>query len=93
VSTSADTPPRARIARVSRAPLRWPQRSTSTQNQKRINLSDNRAYEANHRVKDAAGSFTRDEIAKSDSHADHARTTVEVEGNNLVDTLPGRGTE
>lgn len=62
-------------------------------NQKRINMSDNQVHEANHRVKDAAGSFTRDQIAKNDSQADQARTTVTDKGNNLVDTLPGRGTE
>jgi uncharacterized protein YjbJ (UPF0337 family) len=56
-------------------------------------MSDNQADEANARVKDAAGSFTGDHIVKTDSQADQARTTVKEKGNNLVDTLPGRGTE
>jgi hypothetical protein len=56
-------------------------------------MSDNQAHEANHRVKDTAGSFTRDQFAKNDSQADQARTAVEDQGNNLVDALPGRGTE
>jgi uncharacterized protein YjbJ (UPF0337 family) len=56
-------------------------------------VSDNQAIEANRRVKDAAGSFTGDQIVKNDSQADQARTTVKDKGTNLVDTLPGRGSE
>jgi hypothetical protein len=56
-------------------------------------MSDNQAAEANGRVKDAGGSFTADQIAKNDSQPDQARTTVKDKGNNLVDTLPGRGSE
>jgi len=56
-------------------------------------MSDNQADESNGSVKGAAGSFTGDHIAKNDSQADHARTTVTDKGTNLVDTLPGRGSE
>ena len=57
-------------------------------------MSDNQAAaEANRRVKNAAESFTGDQIAKNDNQADQARTTAKDDGNNLVDTLPGRGTE
>jgi hypothetical protein len=55
-------------------------------------MSDNHIDEAKRRVKDAAGSFTADQIL-NDSQADQARTTVKDKGNNLLDTLPGRGTE
>jgi uncharacterized protein YjbJ (UPF0337 family) len=56
-------------------------------------MSDNHIDEAKGRVKDAAGSSTGDQIVKNDSQADKARTTVKDKGNNLLDTLPGRGTE
>jgi hypothetical protein len=56
-------------------------------------MSDNQAAEANGRVKGPAGSFTGDQIVKNDSQADQARTTVTDKGTNLVDTLPGRGSE
>ena len=56
-------------------------------------MSDNQATEANRRVKDAGGSFTGDQIVKNDRQADQARTTAKDKGNNLVDTLPGRGSE
>lgn len=56
-------------------------------------MFDNQADEAKGRVKDAAGSFTGDQIVKNGSQADQARTTVKDEGNDLVDTLPGRGSE
>jgi len=36
--------------------------------------------------------LTADQIL-NDSQADQARTTVKDKGNNLLDTLPGRGTE
>ena len=39
-------------------------------------MSDNHIDEAKSRVKDVAGSSTRDQIAKNDSQADKARTTV-----------------
>ena len=55
-------------------------------------MSDNQADESNGSVKRAAGSFT-DHIVKNDSQADRARTTVTDKGTNLVDTLPGRGSE
>jgi uncharacterized protein YjbJ (UPF0337 family) len=56
-------------------------------------MSDNHIEAAKRRVKDAAGSFTGEQILKNDSQADQARTTVKDNGNNLLDTLPGRGTE
>lgn len=56
-------------------------------------MSDNQADEANSRVKDAPRSFTGDQIVKNVGQSDQARTTVMDNGNNLVDTLPGRGTE
>jgi uncharacterized protein YjbJ (UPF0337 family) len=56
-------------------------------------MSDNHVAQANGRVKDAAGNFTTDKIVKNDSQADRATTIVTDEGNNLVDSLPGRGTE
>lgn len=56
-------------------------------------MSDNQAHESNGSVKGAAGSVTGDHIVKNDSRADNARTTVTDKGTNLVDTLPGRGSE
>ena len=56
-------------------------------------MSDNHIDEAKGRLKDAAGSFTDRQIAENDSHDDHARMTVKDESNNLLDTLPGRGSE
>ena len=56
-------------------------------------MSDNHVDEANSRVKDGAGSFTRDKTVKGSSLADQARTTVQDKGNSLVDALPGRGSE
>jgi hypothetical protein len=56
-------------------------------------MSDNHIDEAKGRVKDAAGSFTREQIPKNDSQADQARTTAKDNDYNLVDTLPGRGSE
>jgi len=58
---------------------------------RRINMSDNQAAEAKGRVKDPAGSSTRNRPVKNDRQADQARKTDK--GNNLVDTLPGRGSE
>jgi hypothetical protein len=54
-------------------------------------MSDNQAAEAKGRVKDPAGSSTRNRPVKNDRQADQARKTDK--GNNLVDTLPGRGSE
>jgi hypothetical protein len=56
-------------------------------------MSDNQAGEPNGRVKGAAGSVSAVQIVKNDSQADQARTTVNDKGTNLVDTLPGRGSE
>lgn len=56
-------------------------------------MTDNQADESNDRVKGAAGSFTGDHIVKNDSQADQDRTTVTDKGTNIVDTLPGRGSE
>jgi uncharacterized protein YjbJ (UPF0337 family) len=56
-------------------------------------MSDNHIDEAEGRVKEAAGSFSGDPILKKDTQPDEARTTVKDKGNNLVDTLPGRGSE
>ena len=56
-------------------------------------MSDNDIDEAKGRVKDAARSFTGDQIPENDGHDDRPRTTVKDEGNNLLDTLPGRGSE
>jgi uncharacterized protein YjbJ (UPF0337 family) len=56
-------------------------------------MTDRPSFDPNRRVKDAAGSFTGDQIVKNDSQADQARTTVKDKGTNLVDTLPGRGSE
>jgi uncharacterized protein YjbJ (UPF0337 family) len=56
-------------------------------------MSDNHIDEAKGRLKDAAGSFTDRQIAENDSHDDQARTTIKDESNNLLDTLPGRGSE
>jgi uncharacterized protein YjbJ (UPF0337 family) len=56
-------------------------------------MSDNHIDEAKGPVKDAAGSFTGDQIPENDSHADQARPTVKDDGNNLLDALPGRGSE
>ena len=56
-------------------------------------MPDDRVDKAKGRVKDAAGRFTGDQIPENDSHDDQARTTVKDERNNLLDTLPGRGSE
>ena len=56
-------------------------------------MSDNQADESNGNVKGAAGSFTGDHIVKNDSQADQDRTTVTDKGTNILDTLPGRGSE
>ncbi len=56
-------------------------------------MSDNHIDEAKGRVKEPAGSFTGDQIPKNDSQADQATTTVKDNDYNLVDTLPGRGSE
>jgi hypothetical protein len=56
-------------------------------------MSDNHAAQSNRRVKDAVGRFTSDKSVKNDSPADRARAIVKDKGNNLVDALPGRGTE
>lgn len=51
-------------------------------------MPDDRVHEAKGRVKDAA-----DQIPENDSHDNQARTTVKDERDNLLDTLPGRGSE
>ena len=56
-------------------------------------MSDTQADEANGGVKEAAGKFTGDQIVTNDGQPDQARTTFKDKGNNLVDTLPGRGSE
>jgi hypothetical protein len=56
-------------------------------------MSDNQAGEAEGRVRNGTRNFTGHQAVKHDSQADEARTTVEDQGNNLVDALPGRGSE
>lgn len=56
-------------------------------------MPDNQQEEVNRRRKHAAGGFTGDQIAQNESQADRAKSMVKDNGNNLVDTLPGRGTE
>lgn len=56
-------------------------------------MSENQIDEANGRAKEAARSFTTDKTTNNDRQADQPRTTVKNKGNNLVDALPGRGTE
>ena len=56
-------------------------------------MSDNHIEAAKRRVKDAAEASPASKSLKNDSQADQARTTVKDNGNNLLDTLPGRGTE
>jgi len=56
-------------------------------------MSDKQADESNGHVKGAAGSFTGDDIVKNGSQADQDRTTVTDKGTNILDTLPGRGSE
>jgi uncharacterized protein YjbJ (UPF0337 family) len=57
-------------------------------------MSDNQADKAKGRVKDTAGSFTGTQFVMSDGQAEQTRRAVlEDQGENLVDTLPGRGSE
>jgi uncharacterized protein YjbJ (UPF0337 family) len=57
-------------------------------------MSDNQADKAKGRVKDTAGSFTGTQFVMSDGQAEQTRRAVlEDQGENLVDILPGRGSE
>jgi uncharacterized protein YjbJ (UPF0337 family) len=56
-------------------------------------MSDKHVDEAKGRVKEAAGSITRNQRLKNEGKDDQAKATVKDNADKIVDTLPGRGRE